>query len=286
VTVLEGTFTINGAIASGDGVGLNRAGGVVLPLRVAPAGTFSANNRSQRVGGLDGAGRVSGGTSGTPGTMTIVRDNSAVSEFSGTFTASTMNLVKEGNGLQILSGTLSNTGTTTITGGTLQVDGTLAAGGGLVTIESGGTLGGNGSVLRAVASAGAIAPGASVGSLTVESLSLDSGSMLNWEVGDAGTDLLTVTGLLNLTGPTTLNLTESGTLAEGTYTLINFGSFAGDLSSIDFGSTPAGLSYALGFGESNSIDLQVSASAVPEPAGMALLGLGAALAAGRRRRQM
>ena len=145
VTVIEGQLQIGGNAASGDGVGLNRAGGVVLPLRVGPAGIVSFNDRSQRVGGLDGAGRIGGGgNTTTPGTLTIVRDNVATSEFSGQFNASTMSIVKQGNGTQILSGTNLITGTTTVQDGILLAtnnrafgNGSLAATGGIARLQAG-----------------------------------------------------------------------------------------------------------------------------------------------------
>ena len=139
VTVSSGSLTINGAIASGDGVGLNRAG-TVLPLRIDASGRFNANNRSQRVASLEGNGIFSGGT----GTLTIVRDNAAVSDFSGRIIASAMNLVKQGNGTQILSGSNLLTGTTTVQDGILLAThnkafgaGSLAATGGIARLQAG-----------------------------------------------------------------------------------------------------------------------------------------------------
>lgn len=142
VTVIEGQLSIGGNSPTGDGNGLNRAGGVLLPLRVGPAGVVQLNARSQRVGGLDGAGRIMGGNNTT--TFTINRDNSVVSDFAGTFTATAMNLVKQGNGTQILSGSNLLTGTTTVEDGILLAkhnkafgNGTLAATGGVARLQAG-----------------------------------------------------------------------------------------------------------------------------------------------------
>ena len=75
---------------------------------------------------------------------------------------------KVGSGTQTLSGTNTYGGSTLITGGALLVNGTHT-GGGLYTVASGATLGGTGSIGSnlLISADGAIAPGASVGTLTV-----------------------------------------------------------------------------------------------------------------------
>lgn len=285
VTVNHGTLTINGAAGLTDGVGLTRGEGIVLPVHLGTAGVLNLNGRNQRIGGLDGTGRMLSHNTNAS-SLIIVRDDARISRFSGNIAgasapaASGLSLIKQGNGTQILAGSLNYGGTTTIDGGLLQIDGTLEAGSGEVIVNAGGTLGGNGVILRSVVSSGSIAPGASVGSLTVDSLSLESGSVLDWEVGDEGVDLLTVTGLLEINGPVTLNVSAAGTLGEGTYTLMTFGSLEGLLSDITFGSVPGGYAYDLQQGL-DSINLVVM---VPEPSALALVGLAVPVLLRRRRR--
>src|SRR5690606_38320173 len=107
VTVNHGTLNINGATGLTDGVGLTRGGGVVLPVYLGTAGTLNVNGRDQRIGGLDGTGRlVSHNTNAS--TLIIVRDDASVSRFSGNIAgtsaaASGLSLIKQGNGIQILA---------------------------------------------------------------------------------------------------------------------------------------------------------------------------------------
>ena len=96
-------------------------------------------------------------------------------------------LTKTGNGKLNLTVAAGNTytGNTTVNGGTLAVNNTSGSGtgSGNVAVNSGGLLGGNGIISGTVtvASGGGIAPGNSVGTLTVGSLTLNSGSVNNFE---------------------------------------------------------------------------------------------------------
>lgn len=162
-----------------------------------------------------------------------------------------------GNGtLNFLNGTTSLTGDYSgfigpveLTGGTLSVDTTLQSG---VTVDSGATLAGSGTLGdTVVASGGNLAPGNSVGTLTVEGdLTLNPGSFLEFELGTPGSvsnpasgvsDRVLVDGDLVLDG--TLNLAQSGAAGDGTaalgyYRLISYGGNLTD-NVLDIGSTPA-----------------------------------------------
>ena len=105
-------------------------------------------------------------------------------------------ITKTGTGTMELSGTNTYTGGTTVSAGTLLVNspGSLAAGS-AVTVQSGGTLGGNGTIGGAITveSGGILAPGTSAGKLTVNnSVTMDSGAIYEWQLaaktGPAGTD--------------------------------------------------------------------------------------------------
>src|SRR5262249_22607463 len=107
---------------------------------------------------------------------------------------------------------------TTIAGGTLRVNGLLTNQftNGPVTVASGGTLGGSGTVDRAVTvnDGGTLAPGAGVGTLTVRTLGFAANANVayEWEAGATGqATLLVTTGPVNLTGVhMTLKLYDRG----------------------------------------------------------------------------
>ena len=134
-------------------------------------------------------------------------------------------LTKAGAGALTLAGYNTYSGTTTIAGGMLRVTGSLAAGGAL-TVQTGGTLSGNGVINRAVRvnSGGTITAGdgTGTGNLTMESLTFGAAS------GDSqaanltpGSATLSVTGALTANGTTTLNV-GSGYIVPGTYALITY----------------------------------------------------------------
>lgn len=121
-----------------------------------------------------------------------------------------LSLVKAGSGTQTLAGSqLTYSGTTTVNDGTLLVHGTHT-GGGLYTVNSGGTLGGNGTITAGVDLFGTLSPGASVGTINTGSEIWNNGGNFLFEIDDAtgtagaaggpGWDLLAVTGTLDLSG--------------------------------------------------------------------------------------
>ena len=120
-------------------------------------GTFALAGFNRTVGDLSGNGTVSLGA----GTLTGGAANSTA--FGGAMTG-TGNFVKEGTGTLTFTGNKTFNGTTTINNGTLIVNGTDANS--AVTVNAAGTLGGSGTV-GATDVFGTIAPGNSIGTLTV-----------------------------------------------------------------------------------------------------------------------
>jgi autotransporter-associated beta strand protein len=179
-------------------------------------------------------------------------------------------LTKTGVGALLLSGANSYAGGTTINAGTLLVANSSGSGtgSGAVAVNSGGTLAGNGTISGAVTidNGGRIAPGPSIDSLDVGSLSLGAGSILDVELntsqGADSSDLInvTTTGGLAINGGT-LNLINAGSMTGGFYRLIDYsGNFSGSVNNITLGNVPAGFTYRL-FNDaaSESIDLEVTA---------------------------
>ena len=136
-------------------------------------------------------------------------------------------IAKVGTGNLVLTGASTYTGATNVNAGTLSVDGSL--GNTAVTVASGATLGGTGSIAGAVtiADGGILAPGNSVGTLSVGALNLNDASILNWDLGQAYAvggvynDLVQVGGNLVLDG--LLNVTDSNAFGLGVYQVGTYG---------------------------------------------------------------
>ncbi|MCY1164906.1 outer membrane autotransporter barrel domain protein [compost metagenome] len=151
---------------------------------------------------------------------------------------------KTGTSTWTLTG--SNTMATpwTINAGTLSVNGSIANSS--VTVNNGGILGGNGTVGNmTIAAGGVLAPGNSIGTLTVNgSLSFAAGSIYRVEVDAAGnTDRTNVTGApgtATINGGTVDVQAGAGTYATNTaYTILNAtggrtGAFSGVTSNLAF----------------------------------------------------
>ncbi len=224
--------------------------------------------------------------------------------------------IKQGLGTMVLKGNPPTDfpllGQITVSAGTLLVSNTSGSGtgGGAVVVNSGATLGGTGIIgpsdtAGITADAGAtVAPGASIGTLRLSGasttgavLTMASGAAFNFEVaGDgSGADQIElwnyVAGDLALNS-TAINLDVLGTPIAGqrTYTVTLFEFFSDAGTTL----TASGISSGLVLGtldpriysaelvyNTNSIDLVYS---IPEPASLALLGLGAVALLHRRRR--
>jgi fibronectin-binding autotransporter adhesin len=184
-------------------------------------------------------------------------DYTANNNISGTGT-----VTKFGAGTLVLGGTNTYSGATTVNTGTLQVNGTPASGAGTYSIAAGATLGGTGSITSTGAltfvngTAGnesKLAPGASVGTLTINApVVLNPFSKLimelngsNTAVGGTTNDL--VAGVTSLTLAGTLDILDAvpnsfaSVTAPSTWTLITY--TPGNLTNngLTIGATPISL---------------------------------------------
>ncbi|XHR29715.1 MAG: autotransporter-associated beta strand repeat-containing protein [Chthoniobacteraceae bacterium] len=263
-----------GALSVGGDVTVATSG----TLNLAGLGLTEVASSGGTNGGLNGNGTVINNTSGTA-TLTLDTTNGNGS-FSGVIKDGTgvVALTKNGTGTQVLSGSNSYTGATTVTGGTLTINGSLAAGSTVsitaATLAGSGTVGGsvsstdgtlNGSGLSLgattlkgtstlkgynIASSVTVASGTTTLSGTTKStsaLSVSAGATLNADGTIAGS--ATVGGLLKGNSTITGNLTlTSGTLAPGNSAGITKvqGNFSTDASSTlvaEVSGTDAGTSY-------------------------------------------
>jgi autotransporter-associated beta strand protein len=153
--------------------------------------------------------------------------NTALTRLSGVISDGGLGcgLVKTGNGTLALDNTETYTGPTLITNGTLQVNGQLGAG--AVTVATNAVLAGIGSVNGPVTvlAGGAIAPGNSIGVLTINNnLSLAGNLVIEVNKSASPTsDQINVSGTLNNAGTGIVNVTNLGSaLVQGdTFTLFN-----------------------------------------------------------------
>ncbi|MBM7059659.1 DUF4347 domain-containing protein [Pseudomonas sp. UL073] len=235
--------TFSGAL-SGTG-GFTKTGSGTLTLSGSNSGTFTGGITISGGGALSvasddnlGSGTLSlnNGILTITGTTTIDNsvsltssatiNNIAAAILSGAINGSG-SLTKTGSSALTLSGTNTYGGATAVSVGTLSVTGALN-GTSLVTVESGATLIGTGSVTNlTVNSGGTLAPGANgVGTLTVNgNLTMASGSTLAIDINGAtaGTDYdqVVVNGAVDVSGAT-LAVNHGYTPGLGdTYTLIN-----------------------------------------------------------------
>ncbi|WP_321531702.1 autotransporter domain-containing protein [uncultured Desulfuromonas sp.] len=141
-----------------------------------------------------------------------------------------------------------------------------------LTIREQGTLKGTGTIHGPVLNQGAVAPGNSIGTLTIDGdYTQESGAVLEIEAGDGSSDLLRVTGTADLQGGT-LVLLPSGYLTSGHYTILEAGTLQGAFDALW---NPAVFNVVLNESLANSLVLDIerntyaSLAATAEQVGLA-----------------
>ncbi len=179
-------------------------------------------------------------------------------------------LTKLGAGTLTLNAVSTYTGPTVISEGKLIVDGDISASSG-ITLASSAAIGGSGTVGALTIPDGAtISPGASIGTLSSGSITMESGSEYDWEVGDpVSADLLDVTGTFSIPiAGMTVNAIAAGS-PGGTYTLVQTtGGIIGNPNDITMnyiGTLSGSAAYVSGN--------DLLADVVPEPATLGLLAI-------------
>lgn len=143
--------------------------------------------------------------------------------------------VNQLSGNTILTGTSTYTGPTTVDGGTLSVNGSIA--GTLTTVNAGGTLGGIGTVGDTTINGGALAPGNSIGTLTIAgNLVMTTAASYMVEVSGTSADKTVVTGSAQLAG--TVVVKPIGRVASTTtYTILTSANTMGTFGSATTGNS-------------------------------------------------
>lgn len=298
------SFTLGSAVSdTGGNVNsvLKTGGGVTTLSSASYTGTTTVNNG--RLVLADTTSFASSAASITGGTLELKRTGSNWSV--GTLMSGGGTIEKTGSGGVTLTGSSGSfTGNTAVTQGGLWVNGTLGAASSSVSVSSSGTLGGSGAIGGSVTVSGILSPGASIESLALGSLTMNSGSTLAWEVGsDHSADLLQVDGLLSLIGVTLdLNATTLSNLGLNSWetgdklTLVSYSgdaissgfegyaddsvhNFGGNEWRFNYDDIAAGSNFALEANGSHYITMTV----VPESGTALLGGLGMLLLLRRRR---
>lgn len=128
-----------------------------------------------------------------------------------------------------LTGTAGYAGPVNVNGGTLAVNGNLASAS-LLTVNAGGTLGGTGVLGAAAIHGGTLAPGNSIGTLIMSSLTMTAASTYLVEVSGTSSDRTVVTGAATLAGQVSISPLTRLT-ATTTYTILNAGALSGTFDS-------------------------------------------------------
>lgn len=271
----SGTNTISGdlTVTNTGGNGLNVvSNGGLLTL----SGTITHTVASGRTLSLGGGGN--GVVSGAINNNTVDSQPLALNK-SG---AGTWTLSNASNGY---------TGATTVAGGALVVNGNISTSN-LTTVQTGGTIGGSGTVgALTVQNGGTLAPGTSPGTLNTGTLSLANLSNLNFEltpadftVGGGINDLVSVTGNLALDGILNLTPTSGDFLSATIGNAWRLFDYTGTLTdnTLEFGSMPS-LGSGLDWDIDTSTTGQVNLTVIPEPSTALLGALGGILLLRRRR---
>lgn len=229
----------SGELTVSDGGAVSATAGVEIAQDAGATGTLN-------IGAGEGEAAVAAGVVDTPsilfgagnGTLNFNHTGSDYSFGAAIGGSGTINQLA---GTTILTGAGDAGGALNVRGGMLRVEGTL--GDIATTVFDGATLGGSGAIGGdvSVADGGILAPGSSAGTLALGSLALSAGSILDYELGQAGVigggvnDLIEIGGDLTLDG--TLDITDIGGFGAGVYRLMNYGGALTD-NGLEFGTLP------------------------------------------------
>ena len=299
LTIANSSVSFNGVVANG---GLTKAGNtLVLTGNNTYTGATTISSGTLQIG--------NGGAVGSIDSTSSVNNNGAlIYNRNNSFTAGyaiggTGTLEKQGAGTLTLTGSNTYTGGTKVSTGTLLVNNTSGSGtgSGSLLVSAGATLGGSGEIAGITTISGILAPGNSIGTLTVANDVTWNGSLLsdgtaNWkfELGAANTaDLLRITGGASefIKGSGSVFCFDFlGSTETGTFTLVDWdstafvgGGFVGtSFAATDFTYTNLGNSNTGTFQFNGS---QLQFQSIPEPsAGVLMVLAGTALFVLRRRR--
>ena len=241
-SITNGTLTLTGAGTLGAITNAVTVNGATAILNL--GGTTQTQNGGVS---LQAGGTIQNGTLSSTATFDMQ---------SGTVSAAlagTGALIKSGTSTVTLSGVNTYTGPTTVNGGTLSVNGSIASSSGL-TVNAGGSIGGNGILPSTTINGGTLAPGNSIGTLSINgNLVLTSAAAYIVEVSPTQADRTNVTGTATLAG-TVQAVFGPGSYIARTYTILSAaGGRSGTFGSLTTSGLPAGLAAALSYTGTDAI---------------------------------
>ena len=238
------TLTVSGAITDGNGPGaLTKTG----------TGTLVLTNSNTYTGGTTiSAGTLQLGDGGTAGSIlgdvlnngTFAINRSDMFVF-GNVISGTGALQQNGTGMTVLTNTSTYTGATVVNAGGLFVNGSIASSSGL-TVNPGGMVGGTGTLPNTTISGGALSPGNSIGTITVNgSLTFVGPGNYIVEVSPSAADRTNVTGTATLAGSVNAFFAP-GLYTQTHYTILSAtGGLSGTFGGLNTTNLPAFLSASL-----------------------------------------
>ncbi len=225
--------SIAGAVVNNGTLAFNRSDSVTMAGAISGSGALIQAGSGTTIltaantyGGTTtiSAGTLQLATAGSLGAGAVVNNallsvNRADSVTIANPISGTGRLVQEGSGTTILTAANSFSGGTTVSSGMLVLNRSLASS---TTIAASGTLGGNGTIAGTLTINGVIAPGNSIGTMTVNGAYVqNAGSTYRVEINPAGqSDRVVVNGPATLNGGTVQVVTAPGTYGQTTYTIL------------------------------------------------------------------
>ena len=186
----QGGTTVNGGnLSLGPGATLPYASSLTMN-----GGTFNLNGNTQVLSSISG----NGGTL-APGGGLLVLNTTQSNTLGSSLSGNGMFVVQGGGSLNLTGNSAGFSGATVVANAGLAVNGSL---GGNVFAGPGGTVSGNGTIVGNLFNGGLLAPGNSIGTLTVSgNYSQNSAGVYTTEVvGQGQSDRLNVGGIANLGG--------------------------------------------------------------------------------------
>ncbi|HOI73282.1 MAG TPA: autotransporter domain-containing protein [Syntrophales bacterium] len=239
-------FTMNRSVTLSGGGGTIDTNGNDLTINGDISGTGSLTKEDGGRLVLTGTNTYTGGTAVNGGILQgdaaslqgditnnsqVIFDQESTGMYAGSMSG-TGSLTKDGDGTLVLAGVNTYTGGTSVNRGALAVEGSIT---GDLAVGVSGTLMGNGTITGNTVISGTLAPGNSIGTLTIAGdYTHNMDAVYAVEVDAAGrSDRLVVTGTATLNGGTVSVLAGSGQyFMNTTYTILTAGTVLGTFDSV------------------------------------------------------